>query len=134
MISNNCNNFWWVEVYANEYTMHITSMMQCTVHFFTIYIYLHPPKKYYSHSIITSGRITDTAYHLSDLITANCGYKYTRFCMSNRISGLKQLDYRWMVILDFTGTGSPELFGMARERNIQNENIWLHRELNQIPV
>ena len=35
-----------------------------------------------------------------------------------------------MVMLDFIYTGSADLFGMGRERKIQNENICFQRDSN----
>ena len=35
-----------------------------------------------------------------------------------------------MVMLDFICNGSVDLFGTGRERKIQNENIYLQRDLN----
>ena len=40
----------------------------------------------------------------------------------------------WMnVMLDFICTGFAELWGMGRERKIQNENICLQLDLNHQP-
>ena len=35
-----------------------------------------------------------------------------------------------MVMLDFIYIGSADLFGMGRERKIQNENIYFQRDSN----
>ena len=40
-----------------------------------------------------------------------CGFKYTRLCMINHILGLKQHNYRWMVMLGFIRKGSANLKG-----------------------
>ena len=61
-----------------------------------------------------------------------CGYKYTHPCMINRIWGLKQLWLQMNGHAWFYLQGSVDLFGMGRERKIQNENICLQRDSNPL--
>ena len=48
--------------------------------------------------------------------------------MINRIWGLNNYDYRWMIMLDFIYMGSADLLGTRRERKIQNENTCFQRD------
>ena len=50
--------------------------------------------------------------------------------MINRIWGLKQLRRQVNGQFDFICNGSVDLYGIERERKIQNENICLQRDSN----
>ena len=50
--------------------------------------------------------------------------------MINRIWGLNNYDYRWIVMLDFICICSAKMFGTEREQKIQNENVWLQWDSN----
>ena len=66
-----------------------------------------------------------------DNLKLYCGFLYTSPCIINRIWGLNNYDYRWMIMFDFICMGSTYLFGTARrERKAQNENICLQRDSN----